>query len=294
MLTPKEVLWKGLALASINPEACKTEKQMIYKFKKEYGLEPLDVASVWYDLVVGQNDVASLLPKEISTRGFKMFLMAISFLWNAPKNCTALSNKFKVGERNCRGAPFWYWVEKIAALKEKKIVWDDTGEEIFFVTVDGVDFKVWEPQHKTLNRDPKKMSHKCKHGAYKCEIAISVHRPQVMWISGPHDGGKNDYTIFKEELENKIPEGKLAITDRGYGGQSKGKVSAPSAHDSKELNKFKARARCRQETFNARIKKFAAMANDWRFGKEKHKLAFEATVVLCQYRMDNGYPLYDA
>lgn len=293
LLTPDQVLFKGLTLAQIDPEGCKSRKRMIYKFEKEYGMSPLDVASVWYDLVVGPGEDDGLSAKDISAKGFTMFLMAINFLWKCPKNCTDLSNKFHIGERQCRGQPFWDWVEKIAALKRKKIRFE-FGEEVYLLSVDGVDFDIWEPKHDTINKDPRQMSHKSHHGAVKYEIAISVHRPQVMWISGPHSGGKNDYTIFKEGLQQMIPDGKLGIADRGYGRESNKKVSLPSKQDSKELHNYKARVRCRHETFNGRIKKFDSMSKTWRYGAEKHGYAFEAVVVLCQYTMENGFPLYDA
>jgi hypothetical protein len=149
----------------------------------------------------------------------------------------------------------------IAQLKVKKIVWDprldDPNGTIFIITVDGTDFKVWEKKTATLSVDKAQYSHKFNHGGLKYEITMDVFRCRVVWISGPHREGKHDKTIFDEALSSKIKTGKKAITDRVYG--SKGnplthaKLSLPNAMDSKDLANFKARARCRHETFNGRL-----------------------------------------
>jgi hypothetical protein len=68
-------------------------------------------------------------------------------------------------------------------MKSKKIVWDDNianpkNLEIFCLSVDGTDFKVTEPKHKTLPRDNGACSQKMKHAAAKYEIAMAVHSPK--------------------------------------------------------------------------------------------------------------------
>ena len=183
-------------------------------------------------------------------------------------------------------------------MKEKKIVWDplldDPNSEIFIVSVDGTDFRMWEQKHPTLPIDRKQYSKKFNHGAAKYEIALSVVRPKCVWISGPHRGGKHDLTIFREGLKAKMPPGKRAIADRGYvtNQPDERMLSTPSAKDSKELNNFKSRARLRQETFNGRLKFFCCLAETFRHGLDKHKLALEAVCVIVQYQMDNGSEIF--
>jgi hypothetical protein len=68
----------------------------------------------------------------------------------------------------------------IASLKEKKFVLptdvhNDPNGRICIVSVDGVDFKVWEMKHPTMTTDKGGCSHKFNHGALKCEIAIDIH-----------------------------------------------------------------------------------------------------------------------
>ena len=49
-------------------------------------------------------------------------------------------------------------------------------------------------------------------------------------------------------------QGQLAITNGGYRGVEGGGVSCPNKLDTKEVKKFKRRARAYQENFNGRLK----------------------------------------
>ena len=68
--------------------------------------------------------------------------------------------------------------------------------------------------------------------------------------------------------------------------------SIPNRYDSKELNNFKSRGRLRHETLNARLKFFNALGLPFRHGFNDHKFVFEAIVVIVQYQMDNGSPIF--
>jgi len=194
------------------------------------------------------------------------------------------------------------WIRLIRDLKKKKIVWepflDDPNSEQYIITVDGTDLRRWEPQtHERYNRDPKQMSHKHKRAAGKFEIALSVFRPKVVWMSGPYRGGKGDREIFREGLMKKIKKGKLVIADGGYKDREDLELSemmaSPSEYDPPELHNFKSRARLRQETFNGRIHNFNCVSDIWRHGTKKMELCIEAIVVTLQYQMDHGAPLFD-
>jgi hypothetical protein len=152
-------------------------------------------------------------------------------------------------------------------------------------------------KHPTLSQDRTQMSHKFKHGALKYEIAVSNYHSQVCWIGGPHRGGKHDLTMFREGgLKQKFADGKLCNVDRGYhsGRADEKMLCLPNLRDSKALNNFKSRSRLRGETFNGRLKTYEILNQTFRGGnQEKHRLAFEAVVVIWQYRMDNGEPLFE-
>ena len=119
---------------------------------------------------------------------------------------------------------FWYWVIKISKLLRHKIRWDpsfsDDDGPIFIASVDGTDFKTWEKKHPLLNQDRRACTRKHNHGGVKCEIAISINESKVVWVSGPHRGGKHDITTFREGLKQMMPPGKLIIADSGCIGES--------------------------------------------------------------------------
>ena len=209
-----------------------------------------------------------------------------------------LASRFKICTSYAQGKPLWTWVAKIAALKDLKIVWlpqlDDPNSENFILSVDGTDFRVWEPKHPTLNQDPRQMSHKFKHAALKYEIAVSTVRSKICWISGPHRGGKHDLAIFREGLKHRIAPGKKLNVDRGYRSSrlTETMLAPPNEMDSPELHNFKSRGRLRGETLNGRLKKYEILNQTFRHGRDKHKLAFEAVIVCVQYHMDNGRELF--
>jgi hypothetical protein len=298
LLSPSDLLERALKVLQIDTNR-KSRKWQTEQFHAHFGSDPLDLANMWYDLCSTDIEDAKLTAKEKGEKGLRMFLVAHHWLWTYPKNAKILSSRFRLYEGYCRGKPLFHWIGKLAALKAKKIVWDPrldaSDTEIFIVSIDGTDFRMQEKKHPTLPVDKGQHSHKFKHGAVKYEIAMSVHRPQCVWISGPHRGGKHDLTIFREGLKQKIEEGKLAIVDRGYvtSKPDERMLSQPNACDSKGLNNFKSRARLRQETFNGRLKFFEALQQTFRHHVDKQKLVLEAICVIVQYQMDNGSPIFD-
>ena len=125
---------------------------------------------------------------------------------------------------------------------------------------------------------------------------MSIHNPQVVHMNGPFRGGMGDLEIFRDEFKAKIQgTGKKVIADQGYSTPYQDEMailSLPNTQDSKELANFKARARCRHETFNSRIKCFNCLSETFRHGFHCHKLAFEAVVVLVQIQMNCGSPIF--
>jgi hypothetical protein len=235
-----------------------------------------------------------LTERDKSDNGFRMHLLAHHFLWAYPKNSKILASQFRICERNSRGEPLWRWVRMIAALKAKKIVWDesldDPSSQVFIVTVDGTDFKVWGKKHPHFTIDKGQYSQKFNHGALKYEIAIDVYRSKVVWISGPHRGGKHVKVIFCEALKDKIRPGKMVITDRVYGAKATpddhAKLALPNPMDDQVLANFKARARCRHETFNGRLKFFRALSDTYHHSSDTHVHVFEAVCFIVEYQID--------
>jgi hypothetical protein len=299
LLSPADVMKMGLRYLQLEFRRLSEERQN-EEFHKHYGSSPMDLANMWYDLTVTDIVEARVSQKEQCDTGVRMFLVAHFFLWTYPKNSNLLASRFRICERYARGEPLWKWIRRIAALKAKKIVWDprlnDQNSEIFVVTIDGTDFRIWEKKHPTLPRENGQCSKKFNHGAVKYEIAISIFTAKVVWISGPFRGGEHDMNMLRQGgLLDKIADGKLAVVDRGYTSsrpEVEAKLSLPNVHDPKEVNNFKSRSRLRQETFNGRLKFFNVLSQTFRHGFDLHHHVLEAVVVIVQYQMDNGSPIF--
>ena len=186
-------------------------------------------------------------------------------------------------------------------MSEKKIVWDksiDSKEtEVFAVSTDGVDFKMWERQHHKYPINTKAMSHKFKSCGAKYIIVLSVFQPKCLFIEGPFRGGKGDLDMFRDSglMKKMKANGKVCIADRGfrskYAHESK-HFAFPDFMDSKQLSNFKSRARMRQETYNRQLKHFECLSTTFTNGFVKHGIALRAVAVMVQYQMDNGSPIY--
>ena len=275
----------------------------LYDFHKHFGSSPLVVANIWYDMTKTTIQEARIPLKEQNEKGFRMFLAAIYFLWAYPKNSTLVATALGISDRAARGEPLWRWLYRLSAMKELKIRWDerldDPETEVFILTIDGTDCKIWERKHPRYNQDKKQCSQKMNHGAAKYELGICIRTAKCVWINGPHRGGESDINVlYKGGLIDKVKKGKKIVADRGYKCANKpevqAKISLPNEqYDPKPLNNFKSRARLRHETFNGRLKCFNVLVATFRQGFNKHKFVFEATAVIVQYQMDNGSPIFE-
>lgn len=109
------------------------------------------------------------------------------------------------------------------------------------------------------------------------EFALAIRRGNLVWMKGPIPAGeKHDITIFrggkpehgkdtwdKNSLYFKMPRGKKAVGDSGYGGEPK-RVTISKPQHSPGLRMFLARAKNRQETFHTRLKFFNILGQRFR------------------------------
>ena len=146
--------------------------------------------------------------------------------------------------------------------------------------------------HPLLAKNPAYYSHKSNQAGLTYEIGVSIYANALVWLKGPKPASTHDITVFREELKNKIPDGKRVVGDNGYRGEPN-TISTPNVHDPAELRRFKSRARARHETLNARLKNFKCLAERFRHGIENHHICFEAVCVIIQYQLENGSPLFD-
>ena len=187
----------------------------------------------------------------------------------------------------------------MAALKGKVIVWSedlDSKDCPFNISIDGTDFRANEKKHPRYNQDNKDCSQKFNHGALKYKIGLSIWEACCVWINGPYQGGKSDLEIFRDRSRHKLKPWNMVVCDRGYQSSEPFEemvLRVPSGTDSKELAKFKSRARLCHETFNGRLKTYKILANTYRHARAKHRFVLEAITVTVQYEMDNGSPIFD-
>ena len=273
-------------------------------FKKHYGASSVVLAKQWDDLKTTKIKNARVKGVDASAKGLRMFFVAHHFLWSYLDNSEQLASRFGICEKYARGEHLWVWIRRIAALHEEKIKWpkrfDDKDGEIFIISTDGTDCAIWEPKDRLLPQDKKFFTKKKNRAGVKYLVAISVRGTQCVFVDGPFKCGTNDILTFRNKLKSMIPEGKKCIVDGGFPPNPKDKkeldmLALPRpGYGSKEFRQFKARVRCRQESFNKRLKDYSCLANVFRHGMHKHGHAFRAICVTVQYAMENGSPIYDA
>ena len=311
VLSPRDVQRIGLNILGIEFRSGTSNEAKRKEFKKHYGSSPNVLATQWEDLQQVDGAEVKMDKKDKRLKGFYMFLIAHAYLWSYHRNSSKLAQEFKLvlNRRNAYGEPIWRWIDIIAGLCKTKIVWDkdldDPNTERFIVSVDGVDFEIWEKKHRLFNQNKKMCSKKHNGAGLKYEIAMSTFKSKCVWIRGPFRGGKHDISIYRgdeneedaeirhelglppyEALQDKIKPGKYVNADRGY--QSGKGIAPPNPSDPKDLAKFKSRGRARHETFNGRLKFYGVLRDCFRHGLHKHKSAFEAVAVTVQYQMDAG------
>lgn len=272
---------------------------LAHEFMKHFGSSAADISEMWFDLCYYDETVLS--GKEKSEKGFVRFLAAQYWLWARPKNASMFASRFGLCKDYVQGKELWKWIDRIAGLAKKKIVWDESLDssttEVYAISADGVDFKLWERKHPDLPIDTKAMSHKFKSCGAKYIIALSVYRAKCVFIEGPFRGGHHDLDMFRDSglMQKLKASGKVCITDRGFKskhGHERKHFAYPDKMNSKGLNNHKSRARLRQETFNRRLKHFEALSITFTNGFIKHGIALRAVAVIVQYQMDNGSPIF--
>ena len=80
-------------------------------------------------------------------------------------------------------------VAAIAALKEAKISFsasDFPEEQIYLLSVDGVNFTINEPRVK--NPGSKWYDHKSHSAGISYEVAVDIRKSRILWINGPRPG----------------------------------------------------------------------------------------------------------
>ena len=309
IFTATDVLEKGLLLSRVDQKRLKhwNHPHKIRKFRNQYGAHPAVIAQIWEDLQITDISMAKI---DHSMCSFSDFMIAINFLKIYPTEDQQAMNygKSKNNIRKWR----WFFVYKLHYLRPQVVFWpkewvddanetEDAGNGVtkkslrkLLISVDGVHFHTREYQHPVYSKNTKLYSHKFRTAGLSYEIGIDLNESRVVHVNGPFPAGHTDKVIFKKGLYDKIPKGCCAIGDKGYIDQSVAeKLSTPNAHDNEETRKFKGRARARHESFNKMLKRWAIMTHRFVHENDKHVACFDAVLVLCQYQMNMGEPLFD-
>ena len=266
------------------------------RWRAWYGASPKSCSELFFDLE-SNDDVNGLAT--ITENRLKYFFMALNWLvLNSTEEVRA--GMWKVHEDTARDRT-WDFIRAICALEAVKIGYpfdQNNDGTVFIITVDGTHAPIEEPRK---NPNSNWCSHKLNGPGLAYELAVSIHEPKLVWISGPFRGGESDKDIFRKPngLQSKLLPGQKAIGDRGY--RNVRGVSTNNTEDEEATAEFKRRARARHETFNARIKRFAVTSTRFRAFHDhngqsvhdNHRTVFVAVCVIVQFEMENGSPMFD-
>lgn len=193
----------------------------------------------------------------------------------------------------------WYFVEKIADLKDTIIVFDNRfqlydSSTHCLMSLDGTDCPINEP----WPFDKKWYSHKFNGPALKYELGVCIRTGHIVWLNGPFPASVSDVKIFRDTLANLLADDEGCEVDGVYGGHPK--LKAPEVRTSREDGKQKSIVRGRHENINGRLKIYNVLNIPFRHLQprhemmHKHSLCFYAVAVITQMKLSiGGEELYD-
>lgn len=153
------------------------------------------------------------------------------------------------------------------------------------VSVDGTDFKIYEP----APFNPKWWSHKLNCAGLRYEVALTIESGDIVWATGPFPCGEYpDVRIFRRSLKSMLDEHEVVVADKGYTDE-KCILTGLEIHDDNEISKI---IRSRHETANRRLKQFFILSHRYRHSLDFHKFYFLAVAIVTQISFENGEPLF--
>lgn len=297
ILTATQILRHGLFLLKIDEtqQARRLRSTLVSDFKSHFGPHPLHAAKVWREILTCQQSCPAAYV-DPAVADLDSFFYGLHFLRCYPRERERAS-RFSVGAQTMREKS-WFYVKKIAALKELKIVMlgEDEWLTTFIVSVDGSHFQMNEPRDPHVCRNRTNYSHKSNAAGVNYEVAVALFLQRIVWIRGPMPASVNDSRAFKEGLMAEIPQGKRIVVDNGYEGVPD-IFSASNQFDSSVSKEFKKRAKSRQETLNGKMAVYQCLEARFRHKTRNHGFCFDAVAVLTQYEIEDegphGSPLFD-
>ena len=275
-----------------------------------FGIPTIVIAKLWEMILENNNGDVKIISKK------EHLLWALHYMKQSP-NITVLCKTMK---RNYAKSPtkktvikwIWFYVNEIAALEEKVIVWDhrkthDRGDDCL-VSVDCIDCQFQQVLINHPTEQGKKImnkslySYKFRGPALRYEIALSLLSNDIVWINGPFcPGDWNDLEIFRLNLKNQLEAGERVEADNGYVGEAPKYVVCPASLMTKEDSlATMRRVEGRHEVMNKHVKNWSCLKGYFDVKgtgvekMEKHRLLFFSCTIAKQVSMQMGFAeLYD-
>jgi len=173
-----------------------------------------------------------------------------------------------------------------------QILWSNrklnaVGNEVYFVTVDGTDFRIFEQRKPCFWTGW--WSEKFNHPGVRYEICVSIINGDIVWINGPFPAGAfSDLKIFRQKLMMWLGATEKVDADEGYEGESLFiRIPSDMAEGSPEAIQA-GRARARQETMNRHLKQFNILHQTYRHNLDDHGSVLRACAVTAQLGFKHG------
>jgi hypothetical protein len=293
----KKLLLHGLSLVRFGKKRQKCwEALSRRRFRAHYDIGPRAVEQLVCDLKRKYGESTINLPN---------LFMALHWLklYGAKE---VMAGQWGHGKQYCRENTKKY-VKQIRSMKSKKITFCGLHPKCRFAPVDCVHIICYEFR---CNPDSKWWSHKSNSPGVSFEVATDPVDCHIRWVNRPEPASTHNLTFLcggkkgkekkweKSSLYFNLPKkGLRLVGDSAYKGQPDKVSTTNDAHDP-VTKEFFAWMKLMQETVFKRLKDFKVMRGPFRHGQgtkdklEKIKLCFEACLVLVQYDIENGHPLF--
>jgi len=163
-----------------------------------------------------------------------------------------------------------------------------SNHSICRVTVDGVDFSMYEPSPF----NPKWLSHKFNGPGLRYEIGICIQTSWVVWINGPFPPSDYpDISIARDGINDELDPGEKYLADGGYADGNQYSTTPDGINDHDHW--MKAKARARHEAVNHLFKNWGILERRFRHNKLLHGKVFGAVANLVQASIMTGHPVFD-
>lgn len=152
------------------------------------------------------------------------------------------------------------------------------------VSIDGVDFEIFEPTPFS------RIWYSFKHNGpgLRYEIGLAIDTGNIVWGHGGVPCGQySDLKLAREVFVNMLDPNERVIADDGYIDDNYfiNPRNAPNYHKIKRIL-------ARHETINKRLKQWKCLGSRFRHPLHRHPRCFHAILNITQIRINNGSPLF--